>query len=297
VPERAVVWVGSVAIAATFAVSAFAANFQLEHARNLYQEGEFRAELAALQDVAQPDAGTLLLRGQCHYMMGDAKAASLSLEKAVALEPNNSRSRLWLGRAYGHRAETSNFLLAPRLAIKARQSFEMALQLDAGNLEAINDLFEYCLDAPGLLGGGVDKAAVFANRVRYLDPAEYQYDQARLAERRQEYQVAESHYRRAAELAPNDPGRLADLASFLASRGKHQESDRVFERAREIAPGSRMVKIFMRRGCSTGVSRQGVLDSGCHVADRAQAELGRGKAARCSCLDGCVLRDNALGTG
>ena len=60
---------------------------------------------------------------------------------------------------------------------------------------------------------------------------------------------------------------------------------------------SRMVKIFMRRGCSTGVSRQGVLDSGCHVADRAQAELGRGRAARCSCLDGCVLRDNALGTG
>jgi len=59
----------------------------------------------------------------------------------------------------------------------------------------------------------------------------------------------------------------------------------------------RMVKIFMRRGCSTGVSRQGVLDSGCHVADRAQAELGRGRAARCSCLDGCVLRDNALGTG
>jgi len=60
---------------------------------------------------------------------------------------------------------------------------------------------------------------------------------------------------------------------------------------------ARMVKIFMRRGCSTGVSRQGVLDSGCHVADRAQAELGRGRAERCSCLDGCVLRDNALGTG
>src|SRR6516162_6158787 len=37
---------------------------------------------------------------------------------------------------------------------------------------------------------------------------------------------------------------------------------------RWVAPGGvtkpRMVKIFMRRGCSTGVSRQGVLDSGCH---------------------------------
>jgi hypothetical protein len=34
---------------------------------------------------------------------------------------------------------------------------------------------------------------------------------------------------------------------------------------------TRLVKIFMRRGC-TGVSRRGVLDSGCHVADWAQAE-------------------------
>ena len=52
----------------------------------------------------------------------------------------------------------------------------------------------------------------------------------------------------------------------------------------------RLVKIFMRRGCSIGVSRRDVVDSGCHVADRAQAEQGRGRAARCSCLDGCVLR-------
>ena len=67
--------------------------------------------------------------------------------------------------------------------------------------------------------------------------------------------------------------------------------------ARRLIQQTRMVKIFMRRGYSTGVSRQGVLDSGCHIADRAQAEQGRGRAARCSCLGGCALRDNALGTG
>jgi len=38
----------------------------------------------------------------------------------------------------------------------------------------------------------------------------------------------------------------------------------------------------MRGGCSTGVSRRGVVDSGCHFADRAQAEQGRGRAAHCS---------------
>jgi hypothetical protein len=52
-----------------------------------------------------------------------------------------------------------------------------------------------------------------------------------------------------------------------------------------------MVKIFMRRGCSTAVGRRDVLDSGCHRADRSQADLGRGRAERCSCLGGCVLGD------
>lgn len=240
-PGRAVVWIGRVALAAVFAVSTFAASSRIEHARTLYQRGEFTAALEVLQDVSQPDASVFFLRGQCQYMMGEAKAASVLLEKAVALDPYNSQFHLWLGRAYGRRAEMSNFVSAPMLAIRARQSFETAVRLDAGNLEAINDLFEYCLDAPGLLGGGVDKAAALANRVRYLDPAEYQYDQARLAEKRHQFQVAERHFRRAAELAPNDPGRLADLGEFLAGQGRHQESDQVFEHARKVAPESASV--------------------------------------------------------
>ena len=47
----------------------------------------------------------------------------------------------------------------------------------------------------------------------------------------------------------------------------------------------------MRRGCSTGVSRRGVLDNGCHVGGRAQAGPRQGRAERCSCLGDCVLRD------
>src|SRR5215472_1976190 len=55
----------------------------------------------------------------------------------------------------------------------------------------------------------------------------------------------------------------------------------------------RMVKIFMRRGCSTGVSRRGVLDSGCQIADRVHAEQERGRAKRYSYLGGCVLPDTS----
>ena len=58
--------------------------------------------------------------------------------------------------------------------------------MDAHNLEALNDLFEYCLDAPGFLGGGIERARFWADR-RTLDPAEYELDQGRLAEARHEF--------------------------------------------------------------------------------------------------------------
>jgi hypothetical protein len=41
-----------------------------------------------------------------------------------------------------------------------------------------------------------------------------------------------------------------------------------------LSPAYRLVKIFMRRDCNTEVSRRGALDSGCQVADWAQAEQG-----------------------
>jgi hypothetical protein len=77
---------------------------------------------------------------------------------------------------------------------------------------------------------------------------------------------------------------------FSSELMEARETYKAAKRQFKTRAGQRMVKIFMWRGCSIGVGRRDVLDSGCHVADRAQAEQGRGRAERCSCLGGCVLR-------
>ena len=46
---------------------------------------------------------------------------------------------------------------------------------------------------------------------------------------------------RSAELAPQDPGGLIDLAEFLESQGRTEAADRTFDRANEVAPGARVV--------------------------------------------------------
>jgi tetratricopeptide (TPR) repeat protein len=220
------------------AVSAAAEPPPLERARELYNRTEYEAALALLGPIAHKDSSTYLLMGQCQYMQGESKKSSELFLKAVQLDPHSSDNRLWLARAYGRRAETSSFFTAPGFATKARENFEQAIQLNPMNTEAIGDLFEYYLDAPGFLGGGLDRASALAKRMSDLNPAEYHWELARLAEKRKEYQTAEQHFRSAADLAPRQIGRVIDLARFLAKAGRFQESEEAFQQAEKMDPNS-----------------------------------------------------------
>ncbi|GIU79293.1 MAG: hypothetical protein KatS3mg005_2531 [Bryobacteraceae bacterium] len=218
----------------------------LARARVHFERAEYREAVSLLK--ASPEAGgaeALFLLGRAYYQLGDYKKAVDSLEKAAEARPSDSGIWLWLGRAWGRRAETSNMLVAPSYASKARQCFEKAVALDPKNKEALNDLFSYYLEAPGFLGGGMDKAQSLVDRIRALDPAEAEYALAQIAEKKKLYDSAEAHLKRAVELAPRQVGRVIDLARFLARRGRLPEADRVLDQAEQIAPGSPKV-LFAR---------------------------------------------------
>jgi len=216
----------------------FAADPAYEQARELYNRTEYDASLQLLLTAPEKDAGTLVLIGQNYYMMSDPKHAVEFLQQAVALEPANSGYYLWLGRAYGRRAEMGSMFTALGNASKARQNFERAVQLDPHNAEAVNDLFEYYLEAPGIIGGGLEKAVRLTPLIAQHDAAEGQFAQARIEEKRNEYRGAENHLRRAMQLAPRQVGRVIDLARFLARHGRFEESERTFQTAEQIAPNA-----------------------------------------------------------
>ena len=202
----------------------------------LYQRTEYAASLRVLAEDPTPDAANYILRGKNYFMSGDYKRAVEVFEKSLAMSPGSSESELWLGRAWGRRAETGNWMAAPSSASKARQCFEKAIALDPHNYEAKNDLFAYYLNAPGMLGGGLDKAEAAAKSIAAERPAEYEFEEAQLSEKRKDFKTAEAHLRHAMELAPDESGRTVDLARFLAKRGGTAESDELFEKARKMAP-------------------------------------------------------------
>jgi tetratricopeptide (TPR) repeat protein len=210
---------------------------ELDKARQQFARAMYREVIQTLAPVSGAnDPAVHELTGKAWFMLAEYKGSQEAFEKAVAAEPNSSVYHHWLGKAYGRRAETSNPLTAPMLASKARQSFERAVELDGRNIEAINDLFSYYMEAPGFLGGGIDKAQALLKKIQALDPVEYHYAMAQIAEKRKDIRTAEHHFRQAFSLAPKSVGRAIDLARFLSKQGKLQESEVVFAQAERIAP-------------------------------------------------------------
>ena len=224
-------------LASSVAIFAGTPSRDLSRAEDLYQHTDFQNSLALL-DKRSNDAATNFLVGRDYFSLGDYKKAVESLTRAVAEDPMNSEYADWLGRAYGRRAETSNPLTAPGNASKARKWFEQAVQLNPKNSEALSDLFDYYLEAPGFLGGGYDRAMNVADQIASIDPSEGYFAKAQLDQKRKDMQDAELHLRQAIESAPKQVGKLLALAKLLSKEGRTEESDAIFEKADEVSPNT-----------------------------------------------------------
>jgi len=164
------------------------------------------------------DSFNLLCRAYLELTKWDE--AIESCQEAVTLEPSNSSFHLWLGRAYGQKARHAKFLSAARLAKKVRDQFEIAVRLDPTNREAHADLAQFYVEAPGIVGGGKDKAEEQARELATLDPPEAAIVQAWIAEKNKDLAAAENHLLAAVNLSGGQAGTWLSLAEFYSRTGQ-----------------------------------------------------------------------------
>lgn len=139
-------------------------------------------------------------------------------EKAVQLAPSQSEFHLWLGRAYGEKADRISFVGAYVLSKKVRAEFEAAVQADAKNAEALSDLGEFYSQAPSLVGGGADKAEGMARKLDAIDSARAHELRARIAEAQKDYEKAEAEFKAAVTASPKPANYWMTLGSFYRRR-------------------------------------------------------------------------------
>ncbi len=154
---------------------------------------------------------------------GNWDAGITACEKAVALDRGNSQYHLWLGRIYGEKADHSAFLAAAGLARKVHSEFETAVRLNPADAAARTDLAEFYLEAPGIVGGGRDKAAAQAEKIAALDPVKAGWIKGRIAEKNKDFVAAETAYRSAVQVSHGRADAWVNLARFYRNRGRFDE--------------------------------------------------------------------------
>jgi tetratricopeptide (TPR) repeat protein len=172
------------------------------------------ASLAA--DPADAEAHNLLCR--VYYQEERWDDAIHECETAVKLMPMDSGYHVWLGRAYGEKADSIHSIKAYGLAKKVRDEFERAVQLDGQNVDALSDLGDFYTAAPGIVGGGKKKAQGVAEALEQYGPTQAHQLKGRLAEKDKNFALAETEFKSAVETSNHAADAWMSLASYYTRR-------------------------------------------------------------------------------
>jgi Tfp pilus assembly protein PilF len=156
-------------------------------------------------------------------------AANAECAQAVNAEPQNAIYHLWYGRTLGEVAGRASFISAYGLAKHARSEFEQAVQLDPRNAEALADLGEFYSEAPGVVGGGTDKASGVAAQLDHVDPARAHELRSAIARQNKDLATAEKELKEAVAVGAHPAFQWMRLASFYRRLKRWQDMENAVE--------------------------------------------------------------------
>lgn len=262
----------AVAITLAFAPLAFANEATPE---SLMRAGHWKQLRALAQKMMQEQPNS----ARSNYWMAEVKqafgddAGALPLaQKAVALDGNNAAYHLCLAEVYGDMAGHAGFFKQMSLARSFKAEADKAETLDPKNLDAHFDLLAFDLQAPGMVGGGKDKAGAEATAIAQInagsgfaaqaqiaaheknDAKELEDLQRRVAidsqgykaqialanyylsDKHKNFSLAETSARAAQKIAPDNSGAYVILVMIYAARRPSKDLDALLTEAKQNDP-------------------------------------------------------------
>jgi tetratricopeptide (TPR) repeat protein len=197
-------------------------------ARALYEthrpaEAQQAFEKLAAADPRNPDVHHYL--GQLANRRNDPGTALRHFEAAVAAAPRAGRHQHGLGDALGRLAQQAPVFSKFGLAKKCLAAYQRAVELEPDNVDFRLSLFEFYRQAPGIAGGGFDKAAAQAEAIKRLDPVRGRIAFATLYAGEKQYDRAFAEFDEVLRAHPDDfaalyqIGRLATVTGQQIDRG------------------------------------------------------------------------------
>jgi tetratricopeptide (TPR) repeat protein len=203
------------------------------------------AQILEAAAAKEPQNGEVhLLLTKSYLEMQERDAAVKSAEKAVAADPQNSTYHEWLGKAFGEKASHAGWLSAISLAKKTGKEFETAVELDKKNFSAQQALIEFDCSAPGMVGGGEEKAQLHIKELEELDAAEWHYAVGNCRRQKKDYATADEEFRKALESHPKSAELIFDIGDHAMKRSQPEMLLAVADAGEQVAPSDSRRKFY-----------------------------------------------------
>lgn len=215
----------------------------LENARALLKtsgkSAEAQAAFEALAAADPKNAEAQRALAELAMRRGDNDNAVSYAEKAVALAPDNDDYQTTLGDAYGSAAQKASIFSQFGLAKKCLAAYQRAAALAPNKVNRHQNLFEYYRQAPGIAGGGIDKALAEAAVIKKLDASQGRIAFATLYTADKKYDLALAEFDDALQAAPDDYSALYQIGKLAAISGQYLDRGLTsLRRCLELTPPS-----------------------------------------------------------
>lgn len=197
---------------------------------------EARAEADALLKKNASDDAALNCVGWILMGSGRSKDAVEWYERAITVNDKVAVHHLWLANALGDQAKHTSKIKLPLLARRVKSEFEQASKLDPSSIDARHGLIEFYSQAPGVMGGSMDKAKEQAAEIGKLNAMRGHVEVGTLFERDKDIAGAEREFTAAVTTAPDSNVAYNRLAAFYARQKKFTDAVAVYDRLLKIKP-------------------------------------------------------------
>ncbi len=140
------------------------------------------------------------------------------LEEAIDADGKVADFHLWLGHTLGNMIGDANMLRKTMIAPKLRDAYARAVELKPDLVDAHWGLMMFCMEAPSVMGGGLDKAKAEAQVIAKYSEADGHRAMGVIYNKEQKFSDAEKEFTLAWKANPKYTG---PLLNFYANRKEY----------------------------------------------------------------------------
>jgi tetratricopeptide (TPR) repeat protein len=223
-----------------FSVSAHPLDKGIEY----FKQGDFENALVVFEqliDENDENADAFYWLGRTCFMLRNFEQASEYLEEAIELNDKNADYYFWYGNALGNEIQTANVLKQAMMAGDILEAYENAIEVNPDHVGAHIGAAQYYLQAPGIMGGDIDKAKEQAGILKSLGSKDGDLILIGILVKEEKYDEAEKAYDKFHQSfvdTTDNPFFYNSYGYFLLSQKKYDKAILMLKRQVELLPES-----------------------------------------------------------